>query len=129
MSFLMKLFFLLINNPFSIVSDLPPSTHSNVPLTVVTSPTSLTSGLINNSTDNACTTTSNNNSPAHACTTAPISCESMESPSSPPASASITNNHPMVTHAKAGVFKPKIYQVSTSSAKPLGYKQALLDSN
>ena len=58
--------FSLTNNPFSIDSDLSSSTHSNVPLTVIPSSTSLPSAP-------------NNNSAAPACTTAPISCESMES--------------------------------------------------
>jgi len=35
----------------------------------------------------------------------------------------------MVTRAKTGVFKPKIYQVRTSSVEPLDYKQALSYSN
>ena len=54
--------FSLTNNPFSIVSYLPHYTHSNVPLTVVTSPTPLPYAPINTSTDNVCTTALNNNS-------------------------------------------------------------------
>ena len=76
--------FSLTNNPFSIGSNLSPSTHSNVPLTVITSPTSLPSAPNNNYAPNNNSASINNYAPinnyvAPTCTTAPISCESMES--------------------------------------------------
>lgn len=39
------------------------------------------------------------------------------------------SSHPMITRAKSGIFKPKIYNVTPSSDEPTTYEEAVKNKN
>jgi len=56
---------------------------------------------------------------------------SSHSPPPSPLALSDVNTHPMITRAKSGIRKAKVFQTSVSneSFEPTSYKQALQDPN